>query len=106
MLEIINENKVRIEPYSELVDSALLQYNSQTLYNIDTFSAQENDEVACTNDDNLNLGHNSVDFNAAPSLQNIFVSDIELSELIRSLNIKQRLVFEYIFHWAKKLCEK
>ena len=113
VLDIINRNKAHIEPYSDVVDDALAQYSSQALlFNTDPFAEQENDEVSrSTNDahddddddDQQRLNANeTADFSSDVPFQTPFLSDGEMCELIRSLNDKQRQVFEYIFHWAKE----
>ena len=43
MIDIINRNKATVEPFSELVDQALLGVNSD-IHSHDAFSQQENDD--------------------------------------------------------------
>ena len=41
----INENKIKIEPYGDLVDAALSNLRSHAINNQDSYAQQENDEV-------------------------------------------------------------
>ena len=42
---VINENQFKFEPFAYLVDTALLNFHSNSIHNLDSFAQQENDEV-------------------------------------------------------------
>ena len=108
VIDIVNENKASIEPYAELVDDALAQYNfDSSLFNTDPFAEQENDETLShlrdSNDgkESDRNERNVTDFNESIPISNIYFNDKEVNDLIRLLNEKERQLFEYIFHCAK-----
>ena len=41
----VNENKSKIEPFGDLVDSALIDFRTDLTHNPDSYAQQENDEV-------------------------------------------------------------
>ena len=41
---VVNENKLKFEPFADLVDTALLNFHSDSIHNPDSFSQEENDE--------------------------------------------------------------
>ena len=45
VLEIVNNNKSLVEPYSDLVNAAFLNYRAEITSSWDTFSQQENEDV-------------------------------------------------------------
>ena len=45
VIEVINNNKSLVEPYSDLVNDAFLNYRSDIIPSWDPFSQQENDDV-------------------------------------------------------------
>ena len=109
VLDIVNANKRIIEPYDEIVDTALENFVDNFPSNLDAFGQQENEEV----DDimfnqNSNL-QNYEDQEQRQSTENLaplsrrtnIISDIELFEKIRSLNTRQRNIFEVVFSWTK-----
>ena len=108
VIDIVNEKKASIEPYAELIDDALAQYNfDSSFFNTDPFAEQENDETLShlhdSNDgkESDRNERNVTDFNESIPISNIYFNDKEVSDLIRSLNEKQRQLFEYISHWAR-----
>ena len=102
---VINENKLKFEPFADLVDTALLNFHSDTL-NPDSFAQQENDEVEDIlelqeeeyEEDDVSFEHTAdVPINSEKSV----VSDTEVNSKIRSLNQKQREIFEVVNKWAR-----
>ena len=102
---MINENKLKFEPFADLVDTALLNFHSDTL-NPDSFAQQENDEVEDIlelqeeeyEEDDVSFEHTAdVPINSEKSV----VSDTEVNSKIRSLNQKQREIFEVVNKWAR-----
>ena len=116
--DVINQNKSRVEPFGELVDEAFLNFRSD-LPSWDPFMQQENDGVnsdlyqgedneAEQSDINQNSAtSHSFSGNATLSAQiHTVLTDNELSEKVRSLNVKQRQVFHFIYNWAKSCISK
>ncbi|XP_057310266.1 uncharacterized protein LOC130648243 [Hydractinia symbiolongicarpus] len=118
VLEIINRNKQVIQPYGELVETALNNLRSDLLQNPDAFAQHENDEVeqmlAATeilsnvqdnvdDDDDINSVQINENRNMSLSASSAFMNDNELNSLIRSLNNIQRLIFNVINKWARNL---
>ena len=45
VIEIINHNKIAVEPFSDLVDEAFVRFRTELAPNMDPYAQQENDEV-------------------------------------------------------------
>ena len=110
VLDLINANKMQIEPYNELVENALFYYHDSLNSNLDVFAQQENEEVEeelhqNNVEDNEISNNPHCDFNATSRNLNVLsvLCDNEINTKIRSLNKKQREVFEFIFTWAKRI---
>ena len=105
VIDIVNENKLKFEPFAELVDAALTDYRTDLTRNPDSFSQQENDEVSNMLDPETeqpeeeevplfeDLGQPLIDL---PTL----MPDSEVNSKISSLKTKQREIFEVINKWA------
>ena len=110
-MEIINTNKRLCEPYGEAVDNAfvLFQENARGL---DTFGEQENDDIRerpeeISNNNDEEEEDEELDINnnvrGAPSHRILpIISDDNLNAKIRSLNEKQRQIFNYVLSWTRK----
>ena len=53
VLEIINVNRIKVEPYALLAENALERLSTNQNANIDSFGQQENDEINDTLNENL-----------------------------------------------------
>ena len=109
---IVNRNKMIFEPWGELVESSLRQFTFQP--RTDRIADQENDdvenEVLQNNETENNLEETVVDFEIenqpvrasiiTPAIS--IMADNEINSLIRSLNEKQREVFNAVNSWARK----
>ena len=109
---IVNENKIKTEPYSDLVDTVLSNLRSYAMNNQDSYAQQENDEVEGliqTTDELISedpddepvifdeQGNNSSNLSSTiPSL-----SDDEINSMLCSLNRKHRDIFDVIMKWAR-----
>ena len=109
IIDIINANKQVFEPFGDLVDSALLPMRTSIAHN-HAFSGQENDQVQQElldtvsdlvfkdpADDAVVINNNY----AISNISNSIIHDDGLNEKIRSLNRKQRQIFDIIDGWAK-----
>ena len=45
VIDIINTNKQKFEPYAELVETALQIFRNDLIHNQDSFAQEENDEI-------------------------------------------------------------
>ena len=111
VLEVICSNQQRIEPYADLVDLAFTQFRDDCATNLDPYGQQENDNVndELLNDRETSDNENSESENsindptirrATDNLPAVLSDDI-INEKIRSLNVKQREIFEKVYKWAR-----
>ena len=121
VLEIANNNKTRIEPFDDIVNEALIRYNVNNLNNLDPYAQAENDDTLslltpqCSGRDENNVSGFSApvpvdtmylhddDIGVPVPVDTIYLHDDDIGVLIRSLNHKQRQVFDYIYHWARNV---
>ena len=104
MIDIINTTRALIEPFSDAVDEALLQY-SQTEMNISEATEEiENEEVQniCLNEtfDQSTQNHIAIDVSVPQPYS--LATDDEINANIESLNVQQRQVFDFVYLWAKE----
>ena len=108
VLEIINLNCIKVEAYSLLVENALERLSTNQSADIDSFGQQENDEINDRLNENLHnkeflddeLTCNFPESGFSCSTHPVF-QDSLINENIRSLNVKQRQVFDIIPKWAR-----
>ena len=98
---IVNVNKQLFEPFCDLVDSALTNIRQRIADNLDSFAQQENDEarqiLEATNELDQDPEESAEEMNTSvPQNTLVFMSDNNLNEKIRSLNIQQRSIFDVI----------
>ena len=108
VLGIINLNHIKVEPYTLLVENALERLSANQNANIDSFGQEENDEINDTLNETLhneeflddeltsNFPESGFSCSTHPVLE-----DSLINEYIRSLNVKQRQVFDVINKWAR-----
>ena len=112
IVRIVNENKHKVEPYGEIVDTALHNLRANLIHNQDSYAQQENDEV-----ENLLQAANELSSedpedepvlfvqneNTGPSnICNITLqTDSEINSMICSLNKIQRDIFDVVMKWAR-----
>ena len=109
---IVNENKVKIELYGELVDIALSNLRSHLTGNQDSYAQQENDDVESLiqtadglisedPDDESAIFDESENATCAslPILPEM--NDDEINGMICTLNIKQKEIFDVAMKWAR-----
>ena len=95
VLEIINLNRIKVEPYALFVENALKRLSTNQNANIDSFDLQENDEINDTLNENLHneeflddeLTCNFPESGFSCSTHPVF-QDSLINENIRSLNVK------------------
>ena len=109
VLVIINRNRAKMESFSDAVDEALPNIQS----NLDVFPQQEidenQDEIALIVNDllhNENPSDGAVLLEETPFIGNystpILIPDDELNCKIRSLNYEQHKLFDIVQGWAKR----
>ncbi|XP_066927184.1 uncharacterized protein [Clytia hemisphaerica] len=109
VIEIVNRNKAIFEPYADAVDGAMLNFR-ENVRGFDIYGEQENDDVReeernYASGEELDNEENTENvYSGGAPIQPIepLISDNELSRRIRSLNEKQREMFDYIVKWSKK----
>ena len=112
VLHIVNENKLRFEPFSDLVDTALCNLHENVSNNRDSYAQQENDEVdsiiqttaqlldAEEQDDSVIFDDDNIP-GILPKNVIPVMSDDEINRNIRSLNVNQHMIFEVIKKWSR-----
>ena len=110
VLAIVNENKQKFEPFADVVDLALSNFHADLSHNQDSYAQQENDEVDNllhatstlldeeSPEDDVVLFHD--ESGSIPKNDLTFLSDDEINQNIRSLNTKQRMIYEIVNKWA------
>ncbi|XP_066935952.1 uncharacterized protein [Clytia hemisphaerica] len=109
VLEEINRNKELFEPFGDMVDEAMLNFQENPR-GYDIYGEQENDEVReeemnDANEEETNYEEeNENEYRGGASVQTIepLISDDELSTRIRSLNEKQKSFFDFVLRWSRK----
>ena len=108
----MNQNYSLVEPFATIVDKAFLRLSSDIDNIMDPYGQQENDEVNdyLTEDiddseseafetmeaHSADVGNNNLMSNKLPA-----IPDNIINENIRSLNMKQREVFNFIHKWSR-----
>ena len=103
VLDIINLNRQKLNPYSKLVNDALLNLQRDVRSNCDFNHGNDEIEQNILNCvDSLCEGHPSLSENTVISKGEMspVVSDEELNEHISLLNKKQREVFNTLYSWS------
>ena len=107
VIDIINTNRALIEPFTDAVDEALLQY-SQTEMNISEATEQiENEEKQniCLNETFDQSTQNDITTDVSTPQPYSLVSDDEINANIQSLNVQQRQVFLLCLFMGQRDCE-
>ena len=105
-MDIIIENQQKFEPYAAIVDRAHENLNSEFVGNQDVHGQIENDEtgVPIYSEDTEPPEQNSQVHESNLALGDFIpkiATDDEIAANIRSLNKKQRVVFDVLHHWAR-----
>ena len=90
--DVRNRNKIKFEPYGDLVDQAFSQFNVNYIKNQDSHSQIENDETTGAEYPNENDSEDTETNRTSPSpnfMPQILPND-EIANGINSLNSKQR----------------
>ena len=110
VLDIVNENKHKIEPYDEMVNEAFRTYHVDLETNLDPFAQQENEEVEAllnqteqNTDEEFDENSNSnIGLSEAYSGKPCVLTDKEINDKICSLNNKQKDIFDVVLSWASR----
>ena len=104
VLSAVNKNRQKFEPYANIVEEAVANFNHNLQSNQDSYGQIENDKTEDTSfcdkkenatDANTNE-YSAVLFNALSNK-----SDESIAANITSLNVKQRHVFNVAHKWAQ-----
>ena len=113
VIDLVNQNYSLVEPFTTIVDNTFLRLSSDNDNILDLYDQQENDEVNyyLTEDiddfeseafetieaHSADVGNNNlISNNMIPAIPNNIIN-----ENIRSLNMKQREVFNFIHKWSR-----
>ena len=101
---VLNKNKQKFEPYADIVEEAFANFNHNLQPNQDPYGQIENDEFEDTSFSDKNESTSNVNTNEYSSvpfnpLSN--QSDESIAANIRSLDLKQRQVFNVAHKWAR-----
>ena len=99
---VVNRNKIKFEPYGDLVDQAFSQFNENSINNQDPHSQIENEETQEAEYPNENDSEDTETnkTSAIPNFMPQVLPDDEIAKGINSLNSKQREVFNVVHTWA------
>ena len=106
----VNENKLKFEPFGDLVEAVLTDFRTDLTSNPDSFAQQENDEV----EDMLPPQDDDPDEDIPPLTELTGLAECsatlmphtKINSKIRSLNTKQREIYEVINKWARDFIKK
>ena len=101
--DVANRNKIKFEPYGDLVDQVFSQFNENPINNQDPHSQIESDETPVAEYPNEDDSEDT-ETNKTSAIANFMpqvLSDDEIAKDINSLNSKQREVFNVVHTWAK-----
>ena len=106
VMDIINENQQKFEPYAAIVDRAYENLNSEFVDNQDVHGQIQNDETGepIYSEDTEPTEQNSQVHESNLALGDFIpkiASDDEIAANIRSLNKKQRIMFDVLHQWAR-----
>ena len=110
---IVNENKIKFEPYGELVDAALDNLRTNLMSCQDSYAQQENDEVddmlqsanqlADEEPDEEPVLFDESDTNYSSASSSVLqLNDEKINRLVRLLNDEQRQGYDYVIRWARR----
>ena len=115
---IVNSNKIKIEPFGDLVETALSNLRSNLSNSQDSYAQQENDEVEtlirtantllsenADDDDAVLFEDDRENANASFPVLPTLMKDDEINLMICSLNSKQRQIFDVIMKRAREHIE-
>ena len=111
-IDLVNQNYSLVEPFATIVDNAFLRLSSDIDSIMDSYSQQENDEVNDylnkDIDDSEREAFETMDAHTADVVNNNLmpnklpsIPDNAINENIRSLNMKQKEVFNFIHKWSR-----
>lgn len=110
VIEVVNRNKHIFEPDADLVELVLQNYRDDLEHNQDHFAQQENEEVIELINENLEeepdeVFDDSENHGTFTNRTHDLLSDVELSSCLRSLNQKQREIFDVVLTWGKQFIQ-
>ena len=101
--DVAYRNKITFEPYGDLVDQAVSQFNENSINNQDPQSQIENDETPEAKYPNENDSEDT-EKNKNSVISNFMLQilpDDKITKGMNSLNSKQRKIFNVVQTWAK-----
>ena len=108
--KIIRNNQRKFEPYAELADEAYENFNAELIDNQNAYGQIENDETitaSYSEDSTERDGYqNSSENLSSSSLMPEIPPDNEIAGSTRSLNEKQRMVFNVVHKWSRNFIKR
>ena len=112
VIDLVNQNYSLVESFATIADNAFLRLSSDIDNIVDPYSQQENDEVndyltediydseseafETTEAHSVDAGNNNLMSNKLPAIPGNIIN-----ENMRSLNMKQREVFNFMHKWSR-----
>ena len=112
VIDLVNQNYSLVEPFATIADNAFLRLSSDIDNIMDPYGQQENDEVndyltediydseseafETTEAHSVDAGNNNLMSNKLPAIPGNIIN-----ENMRSLNMKQREVFNFMHKWSR-----
>ena len=99
VLPIISQNKLKFEPFGDIVDETLYNFTSREINSEDQENIPEEMAENCDHEERIEADTPSdgANLSTAPIL-----SDDEISTMINSLNDKQMEIFQVLNKWARE----
>ena len=101
--DVVNKNKIKFEPYGDLLHQAFSQVNENSINNQDPHSQIQNDEKPGAEYPNENDSEDT-ETNKTSAISNFMLQvlpDDEIAKGKNSLNSKEREIFNVVHTWAK-----
>ena len=113
-MRVVNENKIKTEPYSELVDEALSNLRSNLSHNQDSYAQQENDEVkhlletadqlaSEENEEEISLFGNDDTSSSSTMSRPLLMNEDEINAKVCTLNSIQKQAFDVVINWVRNI---
>ena len=99
----VNRNKIKFEPYGDLVDQGFSQFNKNSINNQEPHNQIENDETLGAEYPNENDSESTKinKISAIPNFMPQILPPDEITKSINSLNSMHTEVFDVVHTWAK-----
>ena len=101
MIDIINTNRALVEPFSDAVDEALLQYSQTEMNNGEAMEHLQNQEMQSIFETFDQSTQNDITIDLSIPQPYSLSGDDEINANVQSLNVQPRQVFYFVYSWVK-----